>query len=62
MSEEVHPGAEHQGSESVDQPDEANHPDGRVSGSAVRTVEIAQRDRCGEWDIVRSPKLFSMCF
>lgn len=41
-SEEIHPGAEDQRSESVDEPDEKDHPDGGMPGSAVRTVEISQ--------------------
>lgn len=44
--EEVHPGAENQGSESVDEPDEEDDPDSGIPGSAVRTVEVSQRNRC----------------
>ena len=45
-SEEIHPGPEHQRSQSVDEPDEENDPDRRMSGSALRTVEVSQRNRC----------------
>lgn len=45
-SDEIHPGAENQRSKSVDQPDEENNPDGGVPGSAIRTVEVSQRNRC----------------
>lgn len=47
--EEIHPGAEDQRFESVDQPDEENHPDGGMPGSPLRTVEVPQRDRCCRW-------------
>lgn len=45
-SEEIHPGPEHQRLKSVDEPDEENDPDSRMPGSAVRTVEVSQRNRC----------------
>lgn len=41
-AEEIHPGPEDKQFKSVDQPDEENNPDSRVSGSAVRTVEVSQ--------------------
>lgn len=44
-SEEIHPGAENQRSESVDQSDEEDHPDSRVPGGALRTMEVPQRNR-----------------
>lgn len=45
-SEEIPPGPEHQRFKSVDEPDEENDPDCRMPGSAIRTVEVAQRNRC----------------
>lgn len=46
-SGEIHPGPEHQRSQSVDQPDEEDDPDSGVPGSAIRAVEVSQRNRCG---------------
>lgn len=44
-SEEIHPGPKNEGFKSVDKPDEENDPDSRMPGSAVRTVEVSQRNR-----------------
>lgn len=42
--EAIYPGAEYQGAEGVDEPDEEDHPDRRGTGRAVRAVEGAERD------------------